>query len=189
MSSRLTVVLVSLLLATPAGMFWLWLIILTARLAILCPEGCWCNPVGCYVDCYISSLNSISLILPTDIRWLVLDGNCITSLEKDVFVSRGLTELEVLRANKYEIKAIEFGSFNGLTKMLDISVSGNEIREVTPRIFENMRRLEYLDLAYNKIVYLEADVFSGLVNLKRIHLDGIKLQYCHTDTFVGLPNL
>jgi hypothetical protein len=189
MSSRLTVVLVSLLLATPAVIFWLWLIILRARVAILCPEGCWCNPVCCYVDCYIPSLNSIPLILPTDIQWLMLNGNSITSLGKEVFVSRGLTELEVLRANKCEIRTIEFGSFNGLTKMLDMSVSGNEIRKVTPCTFENMSRLKYLDLAYNKFLYLEVDEFCGLVNLKRIHLDGNKLQYCHTNTFVGLPIL
>jgi hypothetical protein len=96
----LTVVLVSLLLAALAVIFWLWLMILRARLAILCHEGCWCHSVGYYVDCYNSSLNSIPSILPTNTRWLVLDGHSITSLEKDLFVSRGLTELEELSANK-----------------------------------------------------------------------------------------
>jgi hypothetical protein len=56
MPSRLTVVLVSLLVATPAVMFWLWLVIQRVRVAILCPEECWCRPGGYLVDCTLSSL-------------------------------------------------------------------------------------------------------------------------------------
>ena len=44
MPSRLTVVLVSLLLATSTVIIWLWLVIVPARVAILGPEECRCDP-------------------------------------------------------------------------------------------------------------------------------------------------
>ena len=78
MPSRLTVVSVSLLLATPAVIFWLWLMILPARVAMLCPEECRCETEGYYVNCSGSVLKSIPLIHPTDVRMLVIDGNNIT---------------------------------------------------------------------------------------------------------------
>ena len=56
MPSRLTLVLVSLLLATPAVIYWLWLVILPAKVTILCPEEWWCDPAGNYINCSRSSL-------------------------------------------------------------------------------------------------------------------------------------
>ena len=56
-------------------------------------------------------------------------------MEKDVFLSRGLTELEVLGTNKCEIRTTEFGAFNGLTKPTFLSLSRNEIRKIAPRTF------------------------------------------------------
>jgi len=59
MPSRLTVVLLSLLLATPVIIFWLWLLILPTSVAVLCPEKCRCDLEGYFVNCSRSGLNSI----------------------------------------------------------------------------------------------------------------------------------
>jgi hypothetical protein len=189
MPSRLTVVLVLLLLATPAVAFWLWLVVVPARMAKLCPEECWCDPGGYYVDCTSSSLNSIPLIFPTNVRELIFDGNSITSLEKGGFISRGLTELEKLTVRRCELRKIEFGAFSGLTELTFLSVSGNEISEIIPGIFENLSRLERLDLTFNRIELLEVGAFSGLINLKHVELSINGLKYLHPDVFSALPNL
>ena len=189
MSSRLAAVLVSLLLATPALIFWLWLVILPARVAKQCPEECRCNAGGYYVDCSRSSLKGIPLILPTQVRGLLLDNNSVTVLENDSFVSRGLTELENLQADFCQIGTIELGALNGLTKLIYLSMWGNELSEIIPGTFEKVGRLEYLYLDHNRIEHLEADVFSGLNNLKYLFLTNNKLQYLHSDIFLGLPKL
>jgi len=189
MPSRLTVVLVSLLLATPALIFWLWLVIVAARVAKQCPEECRCNAGGYYVDCSRSSLKEIPLILPTQVRGLLLDNNSVTVLESDSFVARGLTELENLQADFCQIGTIELRAFNGLTKLIYLSMWGNEISEIIPGTFENVSRLEYLYLDHNRIEHLEVDVFSGLNNLKYLYLTNNKLQYLHSDIFLGLPKL
>jgi hypothetical protein len=189
MSSRRTVVLVSLLVATPVVIFWLWLVIVPAIVAILCPEGCWCDPGGYYVDCLDASLNSIPFIFPTNVRELVLYNNSITSFENDSFPSRGLTELEELTAGRCELRTIQLGAFNGLTKLTHLTIWSNGISEIIPGTFQEMSRLEYLDLQDNRIEHLEVGVFSGLINLKSIILKENKLQYLNPGLFVGLPNL
>jgi hypothetical protein len=189
MPSRLAVVLLSLLVATPAVIFWLWLVILPSRVAILCPEECRCDPGGYYGECRNSSLNNIPLTFPTEVRQLLLYGNSITSLQKDSFISRGLTELEELWAVSCEIERVELGAFNGLRNLRKLSMSYNLLSEITPGTFDNMRRLEYLTFQDNRIKHLDIDIFWGLINLKSINLKQNKLQHLHPDVFAELPNL
>jgi hypothetical protein len=187
MPSRLTVVLASLLLATPAVSFWLWLVIVPARVSILCPDECNCDIGGYNVSCSGPSLNPLPLIHLTDVRILILDENNITLLEKDSFVS--LTELEDLYIQKCGLITVELGAFNGLTELKILSMWGNNICERIPGLFENMNSLKYLILFKNGIEHLDRDVFSGLVNLKALDLSQNKLQYIHPDTIFRLHNL
>ena len=83
--SRLTVMLVSLLLATPALIFWLWLVILPARVAVLCPEECQCDTGGYYVKCYRPSLTAVPSIRLTDVRVLYITDNNITLSDRGTF--------------------------------------------------------------------------------------------------------
>jgi len=189
MPSRLTVVFVSLLLATPVIIFWLWLVILPTRVAIECPEECRCKADGYYIKCSDSGLNSIPSNIPTHVRLLVRHGNNITYFLNSTFVFRGLVDLQILKADLCEVRKIELGAFSGLTKLIILSMKGNKISEIIPGTFENISHLEYLRLDNNVIVNLESDVFNGLVNLKHINLKGNKLQYLHPDTFLALSNL
>jgi leucine-rich repeat transmembrane neuronal protein 1/2 len=161
-------------------------VILLASIEIKCPEECRCEFDGYYINCSGSALNSSPSNLPTHVRILVLDGNNLTYFENDSFVSRRLVELHILKADFCNIRKIELGAFNGLTKLTKLSMEGNEISEIIPGTFEKISQLEYLDLDYNTIEHLEVDVFSGLVNLKYIDLKGNQLQYLHPDIFIGL---
>jgi hypothetical protein len=178
-----------MLLATATVIFWLWLVILPARVAKHCPDECRCNAGGYYVDCSSSYLKQIPLTLPTHVRGLVLNNNSVTLVEKDSFVSRGLNEVENLQADFCQIRTIELGAFNGLTNLIYLSMWGNKISEIIPGTFEKVSRLEYLDLDHNVIEHLEVDVFSELNNLKYVCLANNKLQYLHSDIFLGLPKL
>jgi hypothetical protein len=84
MSSRLTVVLVSLLLATPAVIFWLWLMIQPTTEVEACPEKCRCEWDGYYVDCSNTSLNGFPSNFPTQVRELLFKYNSIEVFEKDI---------------------------------------------------------------------------------------------------------
>jgi hypothetical protein len=84
MASRLTVVLVSLLMASPAVIFWFWLVFQQTRAVTLCPEGSRCSEVGLNVDCSDSSLKSIPSILHTNVQALAIDGTKIKYLAMTV---------------------------------------------------------------------------------------------------------
>ena len=189
MPSRLTVVLVSLLLATPAVISWLWLVIVPIRVKKLCPEECWCDAGGYVVDCSGKALHSIPSIYLTQVQELILIDNNITCLEKDSFISKGMIELYVLVLHRCRLQTIELGAFNGLTSLMILSMRGNGIGEIKRRSFENMRGLVYLGLNDNKIKHLDFGVFSGLINLQHINLEGNEILKLHPDIFVGLPKL
>ena len=160
-----------------------------ARVAILCPEECLCDPGGCQVSCDDPSVTAVSLIHLTNVRDLRLYYNNITLFERDCFVSRGLTELEILLVFRCGLRTIELGAFNGLAKLTHLLMYDNEISEIIPGTFENMSNLEGLFFGNNGLEHLDSDVFSGLFNLKHIDLEHNKLQHLHPDTFLGLPNL
>ena len=168
--TTLTVVLVSLLLATPVVISWLWLVIVPYRVSKLCPEECWCDVGGYFVNCSNTSLHNIPSIYLTHVQELLLNDNNIPCLENDSFISKGLTELFVLVLDRCGLQTIELGAFNGLTELTVLSMQQNGIREITRRTFENMNDLEYLGLEYNGIECLDVDVFCGLPNLQHINL-------------------
>jgi len=213
MPTKLTVVLLSLLLATPVFIFRLWLLIVLARVAEPCPEECECRTGGIEITCSGPSITAIPLIRFLYVRKLDISYSNITLLEKDSFFSRGLTQLKELNIKECGLRTIEMGAFNGLKKLTDLSITGNELSEIIPGTFQNLNSLEavelnkkklqhwdsgvfiglvnltYIDLSVNKLQYLHPDTFSRLVNLKGIDLFGNKLQYVHPDTFLGLPKL
>jgi hypothetical protein len=174
-------------LATPVAIFWLWLVISPARVAILCPEDCRCDACGYHVNCSSSSLKEIPLIHLSKIWTLLLANNNIHLLENDSFVSRGLTGLQKLQADFCQIETIQLGAFNGLTNLAYLSMRGNKISEIKPDTFQKMNCLRYLNLGRNRIEHLDVDVFSGLVNLEILVLAENKLQHIHPNTSVGLP--
>jgi len=168
MPSRLTVVLVSLLLATPVIIFWLWLVTLPTSVAIQCPEECRCESDGYKVNCSDSGLNSIPSIIPKHTGQLILNGNNIPIFAKENFLSKGSDQLQIIIADFCKITKIEVEAFNGLPKLTQLSMNSNEITEITPGTFENITHLEILNLANNRIEHLGVDIFYGLVNLKDI---------------------
>jgi hypothetical protein len=189
MLSRLPVVLVSLLFGISAVIFWLCLLIVPARVAEPCSEECECMKGGIVIVCSAPSLTAPPSIRLRIVRKLGLFRLNITSLEKDSFVSRGLTQLEVLHIEECRLRTIDVGAFNGLTELTEVTIKVNEISEIIPGTFENLNSLVRLDLSYNSIEHLDRNAFSGLVKLNYIDLGENKLQYLHPDTFLELPSI
>ena len=74
----------------------------------------------------------------------MLDSNNVTSLEKDRFISTGLTELEEISVNHCELETIKLRAFSGLVNLTLLSMCGNKLREMTPHTSEKMNRLAQL---------------------------------------------
>jgi Leucine-rich repeat (LRR) protein len=89
----------------------------------------------------------------------VLDGNRITFLEKDSFVSTGMVELVILQADYCKLRKIEFGALNGINMLNYLSMLGNELSEIIPGTFQKMSHLENLLLDHNRIDQLDSNTF------------------------------
>ncbi|XP_021939816.1 chondroadherin-like, partial [Zootermopsis nevadensis] len=189
MLSRVTVLLLMLLMTSPVLIFWAWLLILPTRVAFLCPEGCWCDPEGNTIDCFNSSLNNIPKISLKNVRELEFRHINLTYLRKDSFLASRMTQLETLRLDNCGIVRVEPEAFNGLIKLVLLSMTGNKMNEIEPRTFENLTNLERLYLINNKIENLELHAFVGLPNLSKIWLNTNKIQYLHPDSFLDALNL
>jgi Leucine-rich repeat (LRR) protein len=185
MPSNLKVVLLLLVLATPAFLFWLWLVFLPATVAILCPQGCWCDSAGHHFICNGTSITALLSYHFTNIQFLELYFSKITILKENNFAS--LAELEALFLSSFKLKTIELGAFNGLTNLADLRIRYTDIIEIIPGTFENMTSLVSLTLDYNKLEHLDSSVFSGLFNLEYIYLIGNKLKYLDPDMLLLLP--
>jgi Leucine-rich repeat (LRR) protein len=189
MSSKRVVGLLLALMAIPLLIYMKRRLAQPARVVLPCPEECRCESGTYRVSCPMSSLNDIASNFLKTIREFHLDGKSIPSLKKDNYISKGLTELEVLSLNSCGMETIELGAFNGLTKLIYLSLRSNMLSEIIPGTFEDLCSLEYLDLHNNIIGRLEVDVFSGLINLKYLFLTNNKLASVHPDVFIGLPKL
>jgi Leucine-rich repeat (LRR) protein len=169
----------------PAVTFWLWLVILPARVAILCPEEYRCDLGRYHVTFVKPSSTTVPLIRLRYMRLLGLYTNNITLFETDCFVSKGLTEVEKLIVEWCELRKTESGAFSGLTKLTKLTLQCNELSEITPGTFENLNNLERL-VFDNRLEHLDKDAFIGLVKLKYIDLKENKLKYFHPDMWLGL---
>jgi len=193
MPSNLTLVLMSLLLATPVVALWLWLVVVPVKVAILCPGKCVCATLGYTVKCDNLSVNPIPLIHFTNVQILRLSGNEINLLEKNSFVS--MTELKILEITDCELRTIDLGAFNGLKTLTRLSMNGNNLSHILPGTFENMSSLEYIDLSSNRIEHLNSAVFKGLgafnelTKLTGLSMQGNKLSEIMPGTFENKSSL
>jgi len=187
MPSRLTVVLVSVLLPTSLIAFWLWLVIVPAKVALLCPGDCKCDSGGYQVSCSSKSLTALPLIHLTDVRILWHFYNKLTLLEKNSFVS--MTELKVLVISYCELRTIQLLAFNGLTKLTALIIESNKLSEILPGTFENLSSLKHLVLNFNEIKHLNIAVFCGLTKLINLSVCGNNINELLTGTFEGLNSL
>jgi len=187
MTSRLTVVLVSLLLVVllleTAAIVWLCVVILPTRMAEQCSDECRCDAGSYNVDSTNLSITKTSFNFLKYFRQLTISSQYTPSFGNDTFLSEGLTELEEISVKLSNLRTIELGALNGLTNLKKLELFGNEISEILPGTFQKMRLLQYLNLRNNSIEILNVDAFSGLISLKELDLRTNKLQYVHSNTF------
>ncbi len=72
-----------------------------------------------------SIINRCSLSL-TGVQVLYIIDN-ITSFDRGIFVSRGLTDLEVLGVRRCGLSTVELGAFKGLTELTELILEGNKL--------------------------------------------------------------
>ncbi|XP_078575670.1 uncharacterized protein LOC144861572 [Branchiostoma floridae x Branchiostoma japonicum] len=147
-----------------------------------CSSSCssWCN-------CRSRGLTSVPQDLRTDIPWLDLLGNAITTLSQSDFSRyRDLTRLDL---GSNQISMIQNKTFYNLTSLRYLDLRYNQLRSLQADIFVGLGNLQTLYLSSNQLTTLPADIIVGLGKLKTLWLNSNQFTTLPADIFVGLRNL
>uniref|UniRef100_H3AYE4 Leucine rich repeat transmembrane neuronal 2 n=2 Tax=Latimeria chalumnae TaxID=7897 RepID=H3AYE4_LATCH len=150
----------------------------------------------------------------TQLTWLHLDHNLISTVHEDAF--QGLYKLKelILSANKIvhlsnttfsqlinlqnldlsfnQMTSLELELFHGLRKLQTLHLRSNSLRTIPVRIFWDCRNLEFLDLSNNRLRSLSRNGFAGLIKLKELHLEHnqlTKINFAHFPRLISLHTL
>ncbi|XP_036355613.1 slit homolog 1 protein-like isoform X2 [Octopus sinensis] len=172
---------------------------------------CTCNSLTTRINCARRNLLSIPQPIPTNVEYLYLSENNISTIKEGAFtglshlkelslsynyISRiekemfqGLHNLERLDLYENNISTIKEGTFTGLSNLKELSLDSNKISRIEKEMFQGLHNLEKLDLRWNNISTIKEGLFTGLSNLKTLGLRNNKISRIEKEMFQGLHNL
>jgi Leucine-rich repeat (LRR) protein len=111
----------------------------------------------------------------TNLRYLSLIRNQITSLPENIF--NKLAKLEILYLYHNKITGIPENIFNKLTNLEYLDLQDNQITSVPKNTFDKLTKLIHLNIADNQITTegLQENTFNKLTNLIQLDLYGNKI--------------
>lgn len=115
----------------------------------------------------ISKIDAGAFEVIGELKFLFLQNNYISAVEKDMFRGVNLLKLDM---SKNRIRFLEPTAFSSLIHLQDLSLQYNHIKDIPPGFFSTLSILEKLRLNNNLIHKLEPTAFSGLVKLRELDL-------------------
>ncbi|KAI2809037.1 Leucine-rich repeat-containing protein 4C [Blomia tropicalis] len=170
--------------------------------SVNCPVVCSCiwKSGKQTATCDKRNLISVPVGLAATTQVIDLSGNSLNVLPPNVFLDRGIINLQRISLVDCNLVDISAESFVKLSNLIELdlannslttipsksfaecaalrrlSLSGNRIREVRSAAFLSLARLNVLDLSNNMIFHLDTDAFRGLRSLQILKLEANQLQ-------------
>ncbi|XP_038060753.1 leucine-rich repeat transmembrane neuronal protein 1-like [Patiria miniata] len=191
----------------------LYFYFILCRPTLACPVRCDCEVKG-EVNCTDVNLEGLpSSDLPSNIHFLYLGSNFISSVNEDDFQDlsdlkqlhlarnrisqlqtsafRPLQILQVLDLRFNRINQIPDDAFTGLVSLIELNLGGNGIGSISRDAFAEMQSLEVLNLSDSnlRVSGLPAGLFQGARNLKWLDIEGSELRRVPNGMFEHLSNL
>ena len=102
-------------------------------------------------DCSNAQLTKVPDTLSSDIQSLVLDGNPLLTLDKNVFKSAGLLNLHRLSLHKCNLVDVHEDAFRDLKILIELDMSFNNLTKLRPKTFAGNDNLQTIKLTNNPI--------------------------------------
>lgn len=138
-------------------------------------------------NCSIQQIESLSIHLDNQIKWIDLENNFITELTEKSFEK--LSHLRIANLLHNSIKTIAPKSFAKLNRLVFLGLSWNQLESLSKAMFEGASNAMIATFHGNKIKTIEADTFSAMKNLKKLILSYNEISTLDPNTFNGLNNL
>ncbi|XP_040567289.1 uncharacterized protein [Lepeophtheirus salmonis] len=157
-------------------------------LARACVPGCHCKWSGGKrrADCSNGGFSSIPSGLSSEIQALIMDGNPISSLEKDAFKKRNLVNLQRISLNNCGIQEVNENAFRDLKILGELDISHNNISKIYPKTFDGNDHLKILKLSRNPLRTLMAYQFPPMHRLKYLDLSKCQITTIDRRAFKNL---
>ncbi|XP_062254702.1 lumican [Platichthys flesus] len=117
----------------------------------------------------ISSLSSSVLVNITELRWLILDHNQLTSETLDRASLQNQTQLCYFFANNNHLTSVPDVLPAGLRQL---RLAHNQISSIRPGAFQKLHNLTLLLLQGNRLQTITEGDLRGLISLNLLHLGG-----------------
>lgn len=141
-----------------------------------CPEECvcmWKNGKET-TECINRDKESIPAGIEPSTQVLDLRGNHFRLLQNDLFLNRGLTNIQRFFCAYCKVGEVEPLAFRRLTNLVELDLSENLMREVPSEVWKSTKALMKLNLSGNPIKLIRGGAFEGLkfvTNLALSHCD------------------
>ena len=103
-------------------------------------------------DCSNSQLTKVPDTLDPEIQSLILDGNPLLKLEKDIFKSAGLLNIQRLSISKCNLVDVHEDAFRDLKILVELNLSANNLTKLRPKTFGGNNNLQTIQLTHNPLL-------------------------------------
>ena len=103
-------------------------------------------------DCSNSRLTTVPKTLDPETQYLILDGNPLVHLEKNVFKSSNLLNLQRLSLHRCNLVDVHEDSFRDLKILVELDLSANNLTKLKPKTFSGNDNLQTIKLKNNPLI-------------------------------------
>ncbi|XP_038637351.1 leucine-rich repeat and transmembrane domain-containing protein 2 isoform X2 [Scyliorhinus canicula] len=166
--------------------FCLFFVLLSIVEAVLaCPTHCSCKNYE--VDCSNLGLFTIPADIPSNIKFLSLSNNKLSTLQALTFIN--FTTLEKLDLSNNYLDQLPSNVFDYIRNLTDLNLRNNSIRSLDKSIFYKTTNLQRLDLSVNGISQIPLLLFDEMQNLTWLNLEDNRMPQLEREAFEPLELL
>ena len=103
-------------------------------------------------DCSNSQLTKIPETLDPETQSLILDGNPLLLLQKNVFKSAGLLNIQRLSLHKCNLVEVHEDAFRDLKILVELDLSANNLTKLRPKTFAGNDNLQTIKFSNNPLI-------------------------------------
>ena len=156
-----------------------------------CPLACACKWKSGKetTECVEKDLRAVPAGVAAGTQVLDLRGNPLGLLADNVFLERGITNLQRIFCSNCQLAEVEPLAFRRLTNLVELDLSENVLREVPSDALRLAKALMRLNLSGNPLRIVRARAFDKLKFVTNLYLDHCAIEAVEGEAFAGMDSL
>lgn len=128
-------------------------------------------------------INKIPTNLSSEIRSIDFTDQELVSLEKNVFLSANLGDLQKIKLVNCRLQNVDKNAFRNMSLLIELDLSRNELTILHATTFQTNPRLRIIVLNNNHLPELKDGLFANLIFLQKVELKDNEISRIGLNTF------